>query len=66
MRAVRVKLHGGPNHLPAELRVHEVADLTERVKVPFGGGYEHFEYSGELGEDALPRYVWRYRTRIAE
>jgi hypothetical protein len=65
----KVFLVGGPESLPAAARVRVVADLADKVKVPFGCGYEHFVSSGEIsvvdGEE-LPVFSWCGATRIAE
>jgi hypothetical protein len=61
-------LEGGPHHLPADLRSVRVAADDGTVKIPFAGGYEHFErVDGVAGEDGNPLvYRWSARTRIAE
>jgi hypothetical protein len=66
MPPLRIKLQGGPAYLPAELRRHQVETLTERIAVPVGAGYEHFEYTGRADDDNVPLYSWTYSTRIAE
>jgi hypothetical protein len=66
---MRVVLSGGPDHLPDSLRLREVSDLTERVKVPYASGYEHFVRTSEvrhIGGALLPVFQWCYRTHIAE
>jgi hypothetical protein len=65
MERIEVRLHGGPRHLPEHLRQQFVPHLQEPVKIPLGAGYEHFEYSGS-DDGTVPRYVWTYRTNIAE
>ncbi len=69
MDAMRVVLTGGPDHLPESVRVWDVTDLTEKVKVPYGAGYEHFAPTAKVRcVDAvlLPVFEWCARTRIAE
>jgi Family of unknown function (DUF5988) len=65
----RVVLSGGPEYLPAAIRLHEVTDLKEEVKVQCGAGYEHFEPTDELRTiegELLPVFAWCSQTRIAE
>jgi len=65
----KVMLVGGPESLPVAARILEVADLTDKVKIAFGAGYEHFLPSGETsvvdGEKLLV-FRWCGATRIAE
>jgi hypothetical protein len=61
-------LKGGPENLP---RVWETppGGTDERVKIPCGNGYEHFEFTQEyadVGCRSMPVYRWVYRTAIAE
>ena len=65
----KVVLVGGPEYLPAAVRILEVADLTDKVKIAFGAGYEHFLPSGEtsiVDGEQLPVFSWCGATRIAE
>jgi hypothetical protein len=69
MVKVKVVLAGGPVELTAATRLQEVHSLEDKVKVPFGGGYEHFEHCGqstEVGGAHVPVFEWRERTRMAE
>jgi hypothetical protein len=60
-------LEGGPAGLPPALRACQVARADERIKVPYLGGYEHFEKDGAAGVDDMPVvFRWTGRTRIAE
>ncbi|WP_328338398.1 DUF5988 family protein [Micromonospora sp. NBC_00421] len=66
-----VVLEGGPVGLPATARAHSAQAGTGRIKVPYLGGYEHFERSGDhdgLDDDASRVVVfrWTMRTKIAE
>jgi len=66
---LRVLLVGGPESLPGSMRVQEVADLTDKVKLAFGAGYEHFSHSGEVSlvdGEQLPVFRWCGETRVAE
>jgi hypothetical protein len=69
MVITRVLLVGGPEQLPGAVRVQEVDDLDEKVKVAFGAGYEHFSNTGEVsavdGEN-LPVFRWCGKTKVAE
>jgi Family of unknown function (DUF5988) len=65
----KVLLVGGPEQLPGALRVQEVDDLEEKVKVAYGAGYEHFAHSGEVSlvdGEPLPVFRWCGKTRVAE
>lgn len=69
MDFLRVVLSGGPDYLTESDRMREVADLSEKVKVPYGAGYEHFMPTSEMRDVdgvALPVFEWCARTRIAE
>lgn len=60
-------LEGGPNHLPAGLRTQRVTNDNEKIKVPYNGGYEHFERDCGAAADGAPIiFRWTGRTRIAE
>jgi hypothetical protein len=51
------------------VRILEVADLADKVKIAFGAGYEHFRPSGEtslVDGEKLPVFRWCGATRIAE
>ncbi|MBO4163580.1 MULTISPECIES: DUF5988 family protein [Micromonospora] len=66
-----VVLEGGPVGLPATDRAHSAPVGTGRIKVPYLGGYEHFERSGDhdgLNDDAsrVVVFQWTMRTKIAE
>jgi hypothetical protein len=58
-----VRLEGGPDTFPEELRMAEVSPLEQTVKVPHRGGYEHFRRGADTGETV---FHWTGRTRIAE
>ncbi|WP_430790777.1 DUF5988 family protein [Actinoplanes sp. G11-F43] len=64
---VAVQLIGGPADLPEELRSQHMRPEEYKVKIPYYGGYEHFERRGETSatESPVPLY-WTRRTRIAE
>jgi hypothetical protein len=66
---IPVVLTGGPAHLREDARIHYVADLTDKVKLPAGNGYEHFRANGEsrtVDNLELPVFAWCGRTKIAE
>jgi hypothetical protein len=66
-RAVDAILEGGPVALRAELRVHRVASTDQTIKIPYCGGYEHFERQGPRIADGMPVvFRWTGRTRVAE
>ena len=69
MTSVRVVLSGGPAELPASERTREVGSLTDKVKIPFASGHEHFVYRGgdrEIDGVPVPVFEWCDRTRMAE
>lgn len=68
MDTITVLLVGNPHGLGAEC-VRDVPGLTDNVRVPHGGGYEHYRYAGgsrRVGGRTLPVYEWCARTKIAE
>ncbi len=65
----KVLLVGGPEQLADALRVHQVTQLLDKVKVAYGSGYEHFSDSGEVSQvdgEVLAVFRWCGRTMIAE
>jgi hypothetical protein len=67
---VKVVLEGGPSDLPQEVRQRWAEADADRIKVPYCGGYEHFERTNghvEAGtESTSVVYRWVRRTRVAE
>jgi hypothetical protein len=65
---IDVVLEGGPRNLPAELRIHRRSTDHYKIKVPYCGGYEHFERDPAASvSDGVPVvFRWTGRTRIAE
>jgi hypothetical protein len=64
---VEVVLEGGPAGLPTELRTCRVTRGTDKIKLPYCGGYEHFERlpaESVVGGPVIFR--WTQQTRIAE
>jgi hypothetical protein len=62
-----VLLRGGPCDAPQV--VHAPAGAGDPVKIAYGDGYEHYEFTGEyadIGEGPMPVYRWVYRTPGAE
>lgn len=63
-------LQGGPEHLlPGASRIRHLSDLDEQVKIPSGGGYEHFRPTEEQVDhdgDVLRVFSWTHRTYVAE
>jgi hypothetical protein len=60
---IEVRLQGGPADFPPELRIHHVTGDVRKVKVPYYGGYEHFEPLDPAVPDV---FLWTGRTRVAE
>jgi hypothetical protein len=58
-------LEGGPADLPPELRVLRTQPTGRTYKLPYRGGYEHFELVNEDSGDVLV-FRWAMRTKIAE
>jgi hypothetical protein len=63
IQLVDVFLEGGPLELPAAQRRQRVTTAQVKVKIPYLGGYEHFERSDD---SAAIVYRWVTRTRVAE
>ncbi|GAA2525325.1 DUF5988 family protein [Winogradskya humida] len=69
MSAFKVMLTGGPSYVTESMRLCEVVDLADSVKLSYGNGYEHFGYTGETvsdGEEPVAVFTWKGRTKIAE
>jgi hypothetical protein len=60
-------LEGGPDNFPEASRTQVVGSLTQKIKVPNYGGYEHFERISPIEEDrAHIIFRWTMRTEVAE
>lgn len=60
-------LEGGPVSLPKASRTQLVEPLAEKIKIPYCGGYEHFERIGPLQENSVQTvFRWTMRTAVAE
>ncbi|TDC58988.1 hypothetical protein E1258_19605 [Micromonospora sp. KC207] len=59
-------LRGGPATLPEKLRRQRVPGATDKIKVPYLAGYEHFERDGTVAPDGLVVFRWTGRTFVAE
>ncbi len=64
--AAEVILRGGPDDFPAGERIHRLLNDADKVKVPYCGGYEHFERTGGTDDAGRPVFEWTGRTRVAE
>ncbi|MEU8814270.1 DUF5988 family protein [Actinoplanes sp. NPDC048796] len=64
--AVTATLEGGPVDIPADQRRITVAAADRKVKVPYYGGYEHFERADEASAGSPLVFRWTMRTTIAE
>jgi len=63
---IQVLLMGGPASIPEASRRQQVSPVTEKIKVPHMGGYEHFIRSDEPAPGEAVVYRWQTRTSIAE
>jgi hypothetical protein len=66
---VLAMLEGGPASLPEASRMQLVASNSQKIKVPYYGGYEHFERIASRENNGLPEQIvfrWTMRTAIAE
>jgi len=62
---VEVVLEGGPREIPRIMKV--AGDASEdRIKIPWGNGYEHFELDEPASNGVPKRFRWTMRTCIAE
>ncbi|MFD7135479.1 DUF5988 family protein [Streptomyces sp. NPDC059894] len=64
-KSVEAVLLGGPDGIPAAERSRTVPDGEVKVKIPYLGGYEHFERRPD-SESEVVAFHWTMRTRIAE
>lgn len=65
----KVMLVGGPKSFPVAARILEITDVTDKVKIAFGAGYEHFMATDEtfiVDGERLPVFRWCGATRLAE
>ncbi|WP_042397189.1 DUF5988 family protein [Streptacidiphilus carbonis] len=58
-------LEGGPADIPTDRREQLVEAGLEKIKLPYYGGYEHFERTDEQSGHFVV-YRWVARTEIAE
>jgi hypothetical protein len=64
---INVVLVGGPSWLPRELQPRRLPGGTEKVKLPYGGRYEHFERTPVTAAgDGPVVFQWTGSTRVAE
>ncbi|WP_344535471.1 DUF5988 family protein [Streptomyces albiaxialis] len=63
---IDVVLEGGPTGIPSAVRTERSTMTDRKLKIPFRGGYEHFELVGEPGDLSRVIFRWTMRTRIAE
>jgi hypothetical protein len=60
-------LEGGPVSLPKASRTQLVEPLAQKIKIPFYGGYEHFERISPVKENSAQTvFRWTMRTAVAE
>ncbi|MFN8075581.1 MAG: DUF5988 family protein [Kineosporiaceae bacterium] len=61
---VSAVLEGGPADLPLSTRLQRTPSDAAKLKIPFRGGWEHFERAA--GQSLPLVFRWVMRTRIAE
>jgi hypothetical protein len=67
--SVLAVLEGGPETLPSTIRMQTVGAFAQKIKVPYYGGYEHFERINEIEDNVSAEQIvfrWTMRTEIAE
>jgi hypothetical protein len=64
--SVLAVIEGGPATLSEVLRTQTVSVFTEKIKIPYYGGYEHFERTSELQNNSHIIFRWMMRTELAE
>lgn len=65
----RAILHGGPSDIPSDARHCPLQGDEEKIKLPWCGGYEHFERdlsAAAEGNSDMIVFRWTMRTKIAE
>jgi hypothetical protein len=66
---VYAALEGGPGGIPPDQRTQVICSDDEKIKLPYYGGYEHFERTLEIDETIPPPRIifrWTMRTKVAE
>jgi hypothetical protein len=65
---IKAVLEGGPASIPEALRLQTINPREEKIKIPYYGGYEHFERTNGDGPDSAGHVVfrWTMRTEVAE
>lgn len=64
LQTIDITLEGGPDGVPAVIRAERSTLAARKLKIPYRGGYEHFEL---VDEPAAPvTFHWTMRTKIAE
>jgi hypothetical protein len=67
--SVLAVLEGGPANLPSAMRMQTVSAFAQKIKVPYYGGYEHFERTADIEANVSAEHIifrWTMRTEIAE
>lgn len=64
--SVEIALHGGPVEIARRMRASVMEILERKVKVPYRGGYEHFEFAADSAGSVPVTFSWTMRTKIAE
>lgn len=64
---VQIELQGCPNVVPRMMVARSTLD-EQRLKIPFGNGYDHFVLDSYITRNGhlVPVFTWIDRTRIAE
>lgn len=64
---IRIELTGCPNLVP-RMMIPRSRLSEEKLKIPFGNGYDHFVLDSHISRNGhlVPVFAWVDRTKIAE
>jgi hypothetical protein len=66
MQLIEAWLDGGPSEFPLAARLCITPSGTTKIKVPYLGGYEHFEQVPAASGHTPVVFRWTMRTKVAE
>jgi Family of unknown function (DUF5988) len=64
--AIEIVLEGGPAGIPERTQASPSEISETKIKIPYCGGYEHFELVSEPSSRPPLTFRWTMRTKIAE